>query len=133
MIASGVYTRAPILHGREQPVNLADLLAWQWEGYPRFHRSRANLLMHIVLVPLFLAGNLALIWALLDGSWRVMGLGAAAMVLSISLQGRGHAAEPVPPIPFSGPGNAVARIFLEQWITFPRFVFTGGWWRNLRS
>jgi len=25
----------------------------------------------------------------------------------------------------------VSRIFVEQWITFPRFVFSGGWSRNL--
>ena len=55
------------------------------------------------------------------------------MALSMALQGRGHQREPVPPVPFSGAGNAIARIFLEQWITFPRFVLTGGWWRALRQ
>jgi len=58
------------------------LLAWQWQGYSRYHQSRANLLGRIVLVPLFLAGNVPLI---------------------------------------------------EQWITFPRFVLTGGWWRGVRG
>jgi hypothetical protein len=27
----------------------------------------------------------------------------------------------------------VGRIFFEQWITFPRFVLSGGWLRALRS
>ena len=108
------------------------LLAWQWEGYARFHRSRANLLMHIVLVPMFLAGNVALIAGLIWLEWALILAGAASMAASIVLQGRGHGAEPEPPVPFGGAGNALARIFLEQWITFPRFVFTGGWWRNLR-
>ena len=109
------------------------LLAWQWEGYPRYHRSRANLLLHIVLVPLFLAGNLALVVGLLRLDWIEALVGVGCMGVSIALQGRGHAGEPVPPEPFRGPGNAVARIFLEQWITFPRFVATGGWWRALRA
>jgi hypothetical protein len=53
--------------------------------------------------------------------------------VSIALQGRGHRGEPVPPVPFSSSGNALARIFLEQWITFPRFVLSGGWSRALRG
>ena len=35
--------------------------------------------------------------------------------------------------PFTSPANAVARIFCEQWITFPRFVLSGGWYRALRT
>jgi predicted ABC-type sugar transport system permease subunit len=114
-------------------MNLSQLLAWQWEGYARYHQSRANLVMHIFLVPLFLAGNVALV----VGAIRLDGIEAAAglvcMVVSLVLQGRGHQGEPVPAVPFSGAGNAVARLFLEQWITFPRFVLSGGWWRALRT
>jgi hypothetical protein len=55
------------------------------------------------------------------------------MALSVALQGRGHRQEPVPPAPFTGPLNAVSRIFLEQWVTFPRFLFSGGWFRALRQ
>lgn len=109
------------------------LLAWQWEGYARYHQSRANLLLHIVLVPLFLAGNVALVVGLVRLDWIEALVGAGLMALSMALQGRGHNGEPVPPVPFSGAGNAFARIFLEQWITFPRFVLTGGWWRALHS
>ena len=110
-----------------------ELLAWQWQGYARYHQSRANLLMHIVLVPLFLAGNVALIVGAirLDGIEVVVG--AVCMIMSMALQGRGHRGEAVAPVPFSGAGNALARIFLEQWITFPRFVLAGGWWRGVRG
>lgn len=45
-------------------MNVAELLRWQWDGYPRVHRSRANLLIHIVVVPLFVLGNIGLIVAL---------------------------------------------------------------------
>ena len=108
------------------------LLAWQWEGYARYHQSRANLLLHIVLVPLFLAGNVALIVGVIRLSWMESLAGVALMAFSMALQGRGHRGEEVAPVPFSGPANAFSRIFLEQWITFPRFVVTGGWWRALR-
>jgi hypothetical protein len=113
-------------------MKVRELLAWQWQGYAQYHQSRANLLMHIVLVPLFMAGNLALVATLIRSSWILALSGLAAMTVSIVLRGRGHQGEPVPPVPFSSAGNAISRIFLEQWITFPRFVITGGWWRNLR-
>jgi hypothetical protein len=105
------------------------LLAWQWEGYARHHQSRANLLLHIVWVPIFLLGNVALVLGVIRLSWIAAVAGFAAMAISMMLQGRGHRAEPVPPVPFSNPANALSRILLEQWITFPRFVVTGGWWR----
>ena len=109
------------------------LLAWQWEGYARYHQSRANLLMHIVLVPLFVAGNVALVVGVIRLSWAEVLAGIVLMAFSMALQGRGHRGEAVPPVPFSGPADVLGRIFLEQWITFPRFVFTGGWLRALRQ
>ena len=111
-------------------MNAKELLAWQWEGYARYHQSRANLLLHIVLVPLFLAGNVALIVGILRLSWMESLTGIVLMAFSMALQGRGHRIEAVPPVPFSGPVNALSRIFLEQWISFPRFVLTGGWSRS---
>jgi hypothetical protein len=114
-------------------VTAAVLLRWQWEGYPRYHRTRFNLLLHILVVPVFLVGNIALAVALLQRSWTVALGGMVVMVASIAIQGRGHRREPTPPEPFTGLLNAVARIFLEQWVTFPRFVFSGGWLRALRQ
>lgn len=114
-------------------MNVAELLKWQREGYPRYHGSRANLLIHIVVVPMFLIGNVGLVVSFWHGSLAMAGISLAAMIVSVALQGRGHKQERVPPEPFTSPGNAVARIFLEQWITFPRFVLSGGWWRALRE
>ena len=113
-------------------MSVAELLRWQWEGYPRVHRSRANLLIHIVVVPLFLAGNIGLVVALVSRSLALGAVSLVAMVLSVALQGRGHEREQVPPEPFTGPANAVSRIFLEQWVTFPRFVVSGNWFRAFR-
>ncbi|MFZ0553037.1 MAG: terminase [Steroidobacteraceae bacterium] len=113
-------------------INASDLRGRQLQGYARYHQSRLNLLLHIVLVPLFLAGNVALLVALLEGRWTLAIGALVSTVLSIAIQGRAHSGEPVPPEPFTSPGNAVARILLEQWVTFPRFVLSGGWSRALR-
>ena len=114
-------------------MSVAGLLRWQWDGYPRFHRSRANLLIHIVAVPVFMLGNVGLIVTLLRGAWPLAVLSLVAMVVSMAVQGRGHKMEQVPPEPFTGPANALSRIFLEQWVTFPRFVLSGKWFRALRG
>ena len=109
------------------------LLQWQWSGYPRYHRSRTNLLVHIVAVPLFWLGTFALIAALWGGSFSLGVLGAASLLASLALQGRGHKVDENPPEPFTSPVDAVARILLEQWVTFPRFVLSGRWQRALRA
>lgn len=106
------------------------LLRWQWEGYPHFHTDRRNLILHLLTVPLFLAGTVAVALSPLD-PWLV--LGAAGNLLAVGLQGRGHGLEPAPPLPFRGPVDALARLFVEQWVTFPRFVVSGGFARAWRS
>ena len=125
-----IYVR-PHIKGNLQ-VGINELLHWQWEGYARYHRTRLNPLLHIVVVPLFLVGNLMLVLALLKGSWAMAVGSAIAMAVSMALQGRGHRRESTPPEPFTGALNALLRIFLEQWVTFPRFVGSGGWLYALR-
>ena len=110
-----------------------DLLRWQWSGYQRYHQSRVNLLIHIVVVPLFLVGNVILVASFVERSLVMAFTSLGVMVVSVALQGRGHRQEEVPPEPFTSPVNAVSRILLEQWVTFPRFVVSGGWRRALRQ
>ncbi len=55
------------------------------------------------------------------------------MVLSIVVQGIGHKKEQNPPGKFTGSVNAVVRIFLEQTITFPKFVLSGGWFAAIQK
>ncbi len=114
-------------------MKLFELLQWQHQGYPRYHGNRSNLLLHIVVVPLFWVGNIGLAVGLVQGTLWLWLAGITAMALSLGLQGRGHRLEPLPAEPFSSPGQAVARLLFEQWITFPRFVISGGWWRALRQ
>jgi hypothetical protein len=114
---------------RERPDGL---VAWQWTHYPAGHRDRTNLAVHVATVPLFLAGVVAVASAAALG-WWLAPAGAAAMLAAVVAQGRGHAREGTKPIPFRGALDVVARLFVEQWVTFPRFVVTGGFaaaWRD---
>lgn len=109
-----------------------DIIRQQWAIYAASHQVRMNLLLHIVLVPLFLAGNIALAAGAIMQSWSIAAAGLAATLVSLAGQGIGHRKESLKPKPFTSAGNALGRLFAEQWITFPRFVLTGGWWRALR-
>jgi hypothetical protein len=108
------------------------LLARQLSGYPDAHADRRNLLIHALTVPLFLLGNCAVLAAPWTNGWFSLA-GITLTVTAIGLQGRGHARELRRPVPFSGPLNALLRIFAEQWITFPRFVLSGGFSRAWRE
>lgn len=114
-------------------MNIPQMLQWQWNGYLRNHNSRENLLLHIILVPLFLVANLGLAIAVLNGSLMAAIGCIGLMILSISMQGKGHSLEEHTAEPFSSPINGIMRIFLEQWITFPRFVLSGHWFQALQS
>ena len=114
-------------------MSIVQLLRSQWDGYPKYHRSRPNLLIHIVAVPLFLIGTMVLVGAVATLSLLFLGVAIGCILVAVALQGRGHHLETVPPEPFSSPLNFVARLFLEQWVTFPRFVFSGGWLAALRK
>lgn len=116
--------------GRDEP-----LVPWQWSIYPDAHRDRRNLFVHILTVPVFLAGTVALPLAVAV-HWALAPAGLAAMALAIIMQGRTHRLEASPPPPFLGAADVAGRIFAEQWINFPRFVVTGGFaraWRTSRS
>ena len=107
------------------------LLDWQWRGYSRNHRDRANLLIHMIGVPVFIAGVLAFITQVTHAQWFGATVSAVVAVAAFAVQGVGHKRERIAPEPFAGPGDFVARVFAEQFITFPRFVLMGQWARNL--
>jgi hypothetical protein len=107
------------------------LLAWQWSTYLNAHRDRRNLIVHAITNPLFLAGNIVALSTPIIGPIALLGL--AAMAIAMILQGRTHKLERTPPAPFRGPLDVVARIFAEQWITFPRYLLSGGFTRAWRA
>jgi hypothetical protein len=107
------------------------LLRWQWSLYADGHHDRRNLLVHAGTNPLFLAGTCALATSPLTGVAFAVA-GPLAMIAVMAAQGRGHKLEQQAPLPFRGPGDLIARFFAEQWVTFPRFVLSGGFaaaWR----
>ena len=108
------------------------LLASQWSHYREVHHDRRNLVIHLFTVPVFMAGTVAVALAPLMSGWLALG-GVFAMMGAMAAQGRGHRFEQSPPAPFRGPMDVVARIFAEQWITFPRYVLSGALARTLRQ
>lgn len=103
------------------------LVEWQWHHYPEGHTTRLNLIVHAITVPMFQGGFLILAATPILGWLGLFGL--LAMVTAIIGQSRGHGIEPSKPIPFDGPLDVVSRLFVEQWITFPRFMLSGGFVR----
>jgi hypothetical protein len=103
------------------------------QDYPRFHKNKTNLLLHIVMVPVFVVGVVYALWAALQGRWLAAVLALLLPLVSIAIQGVGHKKEPNPPLPFDGPGDFVKRIFSEQFYKFPKFVLSGEWLRAVRS
>lgn len=110
-----------------------NLLEWQWSDYAAKHRNRANLLIHILAVPAFELAAVALIAGAVMRSLTTAIAGLVALVVAFAAQGAGHRREAEAPAPFAGAGDVVMRILAEQFITFPRFVLTGGWRRNLKQ
>jgi hypothetical protein len=109
------------------------LFETQYATYADVHSDRRNLLVHVAMVPVFVAGLAALASGLALLSWPIAVFGLVAMVASMAAQGRGHGLEARPPVPFAGPSDVVARIFAEQLVTFPRFVLSGGFARAWRA
>ena len=107
-------------------------MRWQWDGYPTFHQRPSTLWIHLFAVPAFAAATLSLLRSLVALEPAAAGASLLGMVVAFAAQGLAHQREDNPAIPFDGPGDAVSRIFLEQFFTFPRFVLSGGWWRALR-
>src|SRR5712692_490423 len=109
----------------------AEFLAWQWGDYPAKHRSRLNLAIHIVAVPLFMLGCAAVALGVLRLAPFTIVSGLVAMIVSVGLEGIGHRVERERPAPFASFGDFVKRFFFEQWVTFPRFVLSGRYFLNL--
>ncbi|MBM3643504.1 MAG: terminase [Alphaproteobacteria bacterium] len=109
------------------------LLDWQWSLYPGGHRDRVNLLLHILTVPLFWAGTALLVVALLRGAAGPVLAGLALWLAALLAQGQGHQREREAQVPFEGPLDFISRFTVEQFITFPRFLLSGGWARALRD
>lgn len=103
------------------------------EDYPRFHRDRTNLSIHIVAVPVFMLANLSLLIGLAQIDTTRIVVSAGFIALSLGVQKLGHGMEVTPSEPFAGAGDFLKRIYSEQFFRFWAFVVDGGWLRNWRS
>jgi hypothetical protein len=101
--------------------------------YPKYHRNRVNLLIHLVAVPLFVASVFGTLWFALQGDLFLAVALLIGPAIPLASQGYGHKLEETPPIPFSGPGNYIKHILIEQFLSFPRFVISGGWLAAFRA
>lgn len=110
-----------------------NLLAWQWQGYAANHRNSTNLALHIIAVPLFVLATVILVSGLLQLSLSSIALGVIGIVASLAIQGRGHKLEEQAPEPFTDRQDAIGRLLAEQFVTFPRFVLSGAWWRAWKN
>jgi hypothetical protein len=110
-----------------------NLVAWQYENYPLAHTTRANLLLHVVTEPLFVFGLLSAPGLFATGNWIGGLVSLGFVIVAAAAQGRGHKIEPNPPLPFQSPLDVGARLVTEQFVTFPRFVLSGGWSRAWRA
>lgn len=107
------------------------LLEWQWRDYSRCHHDRVNLLVHMVTVPAFLGGMLAAVTQALHRQWFGAAVSVAFSLLAYGVQRLSQRRERVAVEPSANIVDFVACMFAEQCVTFPRFVLTGGWMRNL--
>ncbi|MBM4196323.1 MAG: terminase [Gammaproteobacteria bacterium] len=102
-------------------------------SYESGHANRTNLIIHLLMVPLFVYGTLRAGWLLLNlhpfraFPWLFVPL------FALAAQGAGHRREKIAPQPFKGVRDFLKRIFAEQFFRFWVFFLSGGWWRNLRS
>ena len=71
----------------------------------------------------------------LSAVWRYSGANRQTSRNSqiLVVQGRGHRLEVKPPLLFLSRGDFAARLFVEQWVTFPRYVLSGGFARAWRE
>ncbi len=113
--------------------SFSELLDWQWADYSERHRNHNNLLIHIFAVPLFWLGAINFVVPLLFAGLLYSLSGLILMGLSVFIQGKGHEMEKLPPVPFGRVRDFVRRLLAEQFVTFPRFVISGGWQRNLTA
>jgi phage terminase small subunit len=106
-----------------------NLHTWQWRTYADNHRHPANLVLHLIAVPMFILAALLILDGLFSLSFTSIAIGVIGLVAALGFQRHGHKLEQQSSEPSGDRGNAVKRLLVEQFVTFPRFVLSGAWWR----
>jgi hypothetical protein len=113
-------------------MSFRQLVDWAWRETPPVHKSRGNLLIHLIAVPMFVAGHVLLIWGAFL-SWKLAAVALVSIVASLILQGVGHAQEQQQVPAFTGARDFVRRLYAEQFCNFWRFIASGQWYAHYRS
>lgn len=114
-------------------MNLRETIGWQWKGYAKYHQNKGNLLVHVFAVPLIWFSVVMFVYGILKFSLVAVFLGFIAIFVSLILQNIGHKREQNPAVPFENKTDFLKRLLCEQFVTFPRFILTGGWSRNFKN
>lgn len=103
------------------------------ESYACAHANRANLLIHLVAVPLFILAHVGVVSAIACRKTMPAFTSASLIVMSLGLQRKGHKLEAKSPKPFDSCWDFAARLYKEQFYTFPKFVLSGEFQKNWLS
>jgi uncharacterized membrane protein YGL010W len=76
-------------------MSAGELVSWAWTETAPVHRHRANLLIHIIAVPMFVLGHVLIVGAFALQWWLAVA-GVLGIVVSLALQGHGHKLEAQP-------------------------------------
>jgi len=109
------------------------LPAWQWRASPNTPQHPTNLVLHLIAVPLFILGFLLIVSGVFSLSLANVAIGVIGLLAALGLQRHGHSLEAQAAEPFTDRKDAVSRLLVEQFLTFPRYVLSGGWWRAWRE
>jgi hypothetical protein len=113
-------------------MSFSELLAWAWRETPPVHKNGANLLIHIVAVPLFVIGHILLFAGILISPWFLVAA-ILSIVASLMAQKAGHSMERNQVPPFTGARDFLRRLYAEQFCNFWRFLFSGQWYASFRA
>ena len=116
---------------RRSAMSFPELLSWAWAETPPVHKLRANLLIHIFAVALFVLGHVLLVAGLFSNKWLLVAA-PGCVVVSVALQAFGHSLETDKPPPFEDARDFMRRLYAEQFCNFWRFLFSGQWYASLR-
>ncbi|MNN73988.1 hypothetical protein D3C81_1901470 [compost metagenome] len=90
-------------------------------------------MLHLIAVPLFILGFLLIVCGVFSLSLANIAIGIIGLLAALGLQRHGHSLEAQAAEPFTDRKDAVSRLLVEQFLTFPRYVLSGGWWRAWRE
>ena len=63
-----------------------NLPAWQWRAYPDNHQHPANLVLHLIAVPLFIVAFLLLVCGVFSLSFANFAIGIIGLLAALGLQ-----------------------------------------------